>query len=194
MPTNSTSIIPNPTPQFSSPRGRISGIVPPQSQLHRHRLRRQETSENFETVQETLNDLENDRRTSQLNPAGLNQTLPIPTRVEEFYGLQENPEDHGRRNKRRKIDGSLPDAMPKISYGYHGQVVPGRLNMMISYCDGGLHHDERQYSQNNVLQNDKSVYCSRKNKVNILLSHWGEVPFTCSKIVIKTPDSGFSAP
>ena len=157
-------------------------------------MRRQETGESFETIQETLNDLENDRRRSHLHSAGLNQTLPIPTGVDEFTGLEENLEDDGRRHKRRKVDGELYDPMPKISYGYRGQVVPGRLNMMISYLDAGIHHDEKQYSQDNILKNDKSVYCSRKNKVNIMLSHWGEVPFTCTKIIIKTPDSGFSAP
>ena len=186
--------IPDPTPQFSNPRGRISGNGSLQSHLHRHRLRRQETGESFETIQETLNDLDNDRRAPQLNPAGLNQTLPIPTGVDEFTGLEENPQSSGMMFKRRKIREDTCDPMPKISYGYRGQVVPGRLNMMISFTDGGIHHDEKQYAHANILKNDKSVYCSRKNKANIMLSHWGEVPFVCTKIVIKTPDSGFSAP
>ena len=194
-PTTSATVVPNPALQFPNPRGRIPGLGPPQSHLHRHRLRRQETGESFETIQETLNDLENDRRSSQLHSAGLNQTLPIPTGVDEFTGLEEQrPEDDGRRYKRRKVEGEVSDTMPKISYGYRGQVVPGRLNMMISYFDGGIHRDEKQYSQDNILKNDKSVYCSRKSRVNLMLSHWGEVPFTCTKIIIKTPDTGFSAP
>ncbi|MCJ1354346.1 MAG: hypothetical protein MMC33_004334 [Icmadophila ericetorum] len=103
-----------------------------------------------------------------------------------------------RRTKRRKLDLDDNKGILDFSYGYHGQVVPGSLKMEIVSCDGGLHEESygqgRQYLPENILRNDKSVYCTKHGKCNIILRHQGETPFTLKKLVIKAPASGFTAP
>ena len=193
LPT-STPTDSSPGPPLTIPRGMMSDSTPTQSHLQQHRLRRQRDGPSFGTVQETIDDLDRTQYAAQPNAAALNQTLSTPAVLDELEGILEGPAHHyGRRTKRRKLDSDPLDTLPKISYGYHGQVEPGRLNMMISYCDGGLLEDDKQYHQDNLLQNDKTTYSSSESKVNLILSHWGEVPFTCTKIVIKTPVN-FPAP
>lgn len=100
-----------------------------------------------------------------------------------------------QRAKRRKLnDGLLPkDFGP--NYGYRGQVVPGPLRMEIVSCDGGLHeYGKDNYRPENVLRNDLSVYCTRSSKCNLVLRHKGDAPFCLSKLVIKAPQTGFTAP
>ena len=105
-----------------------------------------------------------------------------------------------RRRKRRKLDSDSPPIghMNGFSYGHRGQVVPGTLRMELASCDGGVHTDAarngKEYWPENVLRNDKSVYCTDDNKCNIILRHLGETAFCLSKIVIKAPERGFTAP
>ena len=105
-----------------------------------------------------------------------------------------------RRRKRRKIDdGRSSGGMKGFRYGWKGQVVPGPLRMEIHECDGGLHseaaaQDRQLYRQDNLLKNDKSVYCTDKSKCNIILRHMGETCFTLKKVVVKAPARGFTAP
>lgn len=105
---------------------------------------------------------------------------------------------HRRRPKRRKLDGdSYPPDFKAFSYGYRGQVIPGALKMEIVSCDGGLHAESRhgrQYWPENVLRNDKSVYCTDSSKCNIIMRHQGETTFSLKKLVIKAPERGFTAP
>ena len=105
-----------------------------------------------------------------------------------------------RRAKRRKLD---PDHLSAghlrgFSYGYRGQVLPGPLKMEIVSCDGGLHTEAarhgREYLPENVLHNDRSVYCTDSNKCNLILRHMGETTFCLKKLVIKAPARGFTAP
>lgn len=107
-------------------------------------------------------------------------------------------EFHRRRPKRRKLDGdSYPTDFKAFSYGHRGQVVPGALKMEIVSCDGGLHAESRhgrQYWPENVLRNDKSVYCTDSSKCNIIMRHQGETTFCLKKLVIKAPERGFTAP
>ena len=97
------------------------------------------------------------------------------------------------RAKRRKLD-----SRGHSRYGYRGEVVPGPLQMRILSCDGGYHSDNinegQSYQDDNILRNDKSVYCTSKNRCNIVLGHQGETPFTVSKIVIKAPPRRFTSP
>jgi hypothetical protein len=84
-----------------------------------------------------------------------------------------------------------------FKYGHKGQVVPGRLRMEIVSCDGGEHRRDSPpglYKVQNVLRNDKSVYCSESSQCNLLLKHIGEAPFALEKVVIRAPDRGFTAP
>ena len=104
-----------------------------------------------------------------------------------------------RQTKRRKLDHEPSSAPPYdgYKYGYRGQVVPGRLKMDIVSCDGGefdKFHSSGLYRVQNVLKNDKSVYCSESPRCNLLLKHIGEAPFALEKVVIRAPDRGFTAP
>ncbi|KAF2490566.1 hypothetical protein BU16DRAFT_432512, partial [Lophium mytilinum] len=103
-----------------------------------------------------------------------------------------------RRPKRRKLEHEsegLSFANPK--YGHFGQVVPGRLRMEIVSCDGGQYTEESSsalYRPENVLKNDRSVYCTKSSRCNLLLKHQGETTFCLEKVVIKAPERGFTAP
>ena len=105
-----------------------------------------------------------------------------------------------RRAKRRRIDddNSSSGHLKGFSYGYRGQVLSGPLKMEIFSCDGGLHAEAarhgREYWPENVLRNDKSVYCTDNNKCNLILRHMGETTFCLKKLVIKAPERGFTAP
>lgn len=108
-------------------------------------------------------------------------------------GLDSQP----RRTKRRKLDHPAKPASEYdgFKYGYKGQVARGRLRMEVVSCDGGEYdRDSSLYKVQNVLSNDKSVYCSQSGRCNLLLKHIGELPFCLEKIVIRAPDRGFTAP
>ena len=87
---------------------------------------------------------------------------------------------------------------PAIKYGYFGQVEPGRLQMELVSCDGGEHVDPRNPTQylgpKNVLRHDKSVYCSERSSVNVILRHADDTPFCLEKLHIVGPEHGFTAP
>ena len=82
-----------------------------------------------------------------------------------------------RRAKRRKLEADTLSTghLRGFSYGYRGQVMSGPLKMEIAYCDGGLHTEAarhgREYLPENVLRNDKSVYCTDYNQCNLVLRH-----------------------
>jgi hypothetical protein len=102
-----------------------------------------------------------------------------------------------RQTKRRKLDHSAKPVSEYdgFKYGYKGQVVRGRLRMQVASCDGGEYDkDSSLYRVQNVLSNDKSVYCSQTGRCNLLLKHVGEAPFCLEKMVIRAPDRGFTAP
>lgn len=107
--------------------------------------------------------------------------------------------DVNRRRKRRKLDPDISTGhMNGFSYGYRGQVVPGPLKMELVSCDGGVHNEAarhgKEYWPDNVLRNDKSVYCTDDSKCNLILRHLGETLFCLKKLVIKAPERGFTAP
>ncbi len=143
----------------------------------------------------------------QLNEASSNLSglleQPIPRLGTPDITLQEysgEAEVNRRRAKRRKLGPEAPSKghLNGFSYGYRGQVVSGPLKMEIASCDGGLHAEAarlgREYSRENVLRNDKSVYCTDSSKCNLILRHMGETTFCLKKLVIKAPESGFTAP
>ncbi|KAL9128662.1 MAG: hypothetical protein Q9217_002690 [Psora testacea] len=140
----------------------------------------------------------------QFSPASYGIDLPEPSlprigsrdmATAEYSGEAEV----NRLRKRRKLDDDRSSAgMKGFSYGWKGQVVPGQLRMEIHDCDGGLHAEAaqqgQQYWPQNLLRNDKSVYCTEKSQCNIILRHIGETCFTLKKLVIKAPERGFTAP
>ncbi|KAL5382831.1 hypothetical protein DPSP01_006385 [Paraphaeosphaeria sporulosa] len=102
-----------------------------------------------------------------------------------------------RQTKKRKLDHSVKPVSEYdgFKYGYKGQVACGRLRMEVASCDGGEYdRDSSLYRVQNVLNNDKSVYCSQSGRCNILLRHIGDMPFCLEKMVIRAPDRGFTAP
>ena len=100
-----------------------------------------------------------------------------------------------RRAKRRKVDTAQLSAGYKgFSYGYRGQVVAGPLKMEIVSCDGGVHATGSDHFPENILRNDKSVYCTQRNECNIILRHQSETAFSLKKLIIKAPEKGFTSP
>jgi hypothetical protein len=107
-----------------------------------------------------------------------------------------------RQPKRRKlIHDADVSAYDPVIYGWNGQVDPGNLRLEIFSCDGGEHirtqltsYRPMEYRVENVLKNDKSVYCSESHKCNILFRHQAESLFHLESLVIKAPEHGFTAP
>lgn len=103
-----------------------------------------------------------------------------------------------RQRKRRKLDHDSikPTGFHSKPYGYYGQVEPGLLRMEIVSCDGGDYPRDSMalYRAENVLRNDRSVYCTRAAQCNLLLRHQDGIVFTIKKITIKAPEHGFTAP
>ncbi|KAK3375100.1 hypothetical protein B0H63DRAFT_267180 [Podospora didyma] len=103
--------------------------------------------------------------------------------------------EDSRRIKRRKVDSNKPPAGFKgFEYGQKGQVEPGQLVMEIASCDGGLFSDEPTYAVENILKDDKKVYCTKGNRCNIVLQHQGATVFSLKELVIKAPSDGYSSP
>jgi hypothetical protein len=127
------------------------------------------------------------------NPFALGNTN---TRPRSSTGENDNAR---RQTKRRKIEHESVLLQPYdgFKYGHRGQVVPGRLKMEVMSCDGGEYNQSTAYGLypiQNVLKNDKSVYCSERSRCNLLLKHIAEMPFSLEKVVIRAPDRGFTAP
>ena len=105
-----------------------------------------------------------------------------------------------RRRKRRKLDTEISTIghLSGFSYGHFGQVISAPLRMELLSCDGGIHQKAarsgNEYCPQNVLRNDRSVYCTNESKCNILLRQIGETPFNLKKLVIKAPERGYTAP
>lgn len=114
--------------------------------------------------------------------------------------------DDGRRRrpKRRRLgrDSSVasnPGIRYGIRYGHYGQVETGTLKLELISCDGGEHRDPRNpdtyLGPTNVLRHDKSVYCSERPTVNIIVGHLDyATPFCLEMLHIIGPEHGFTAP
>ena len=174
-------------------------VVPSERQIRsiRHRHQGGPTAPGSAgTVQEAV---------ERLNEASSNLSSlldrPIP-RIDPNIRTRECPDQaevNKRTIKRLKLDSdSLAEGFEGFSYGYRGQVVPGQLKMEIESCDGGLHTSAarhgREYWPENVLRNDKSVYCTDRSSCNIIMRHQGETAFCLTKLVVKAPERGFTAP
>jgi hypothetical protein len=100
------------------------------------------------------------------------------------------------RAKRIKLDADdRSEGIRGFRYGHYGQVVPGALGMEIISCDGGSYEPQGESScPGNILLNDDSVYCTKRDRCNIILRHQGATPFCLKKLVIRAPKSGFDSP
>lgn len=150
------------------------------------------SSPRLDQVDTTLNDL--------LDPSSFSRSSPFPN-LEAYLAngtLEDYEEDESRqRLKRRKLDHTdTSKDVASIEYGHFGQVVAGPLKMEIVACDGGQLRDDNRmlYRPENVLRNDKSVYCTEQPRCSLLLTHHSETSFALEKLIIKGPDKGFTAP
>lgn len=131
-------------------------------------------------------------------PSGIHRrSSPCPNiasfLTDDALDQNDDDEESRRRMKRRKLDhNDGQESYPTINYGHFGQVVAGSLKMEIVSCDGG--HFKHLYRADNMLRNDKSVYCSEHSRCNLLLRHQGETLFSLERLIIKSPDIGFTAP
>lgn len=127
---------------------------------------------------------------------------PIPTMSPPSLPSQSTANDStsetepSHRFKRRKLDTDKQPADYKgFAYGFYGQVVPGQLRMEIVSCDGGsFESDSNRHAAENVLRDDRSVYCTKANRCNLILRHQGATPFCLEELVIKAPPRGYTAP
>lgn len=101
-----------------------------------------------------------------------------------------DPVEDQRQSKRRKLDNnrSAP-AFRGFRYGHYGQVEPGRLEMEIVSCDGGMFSNGQAYVAENILNDDPTVYCTKGSRCNIVLRHKGATTFTLSELIIRGPAS-----
>jgi hypothetical protein len=106
------------------------------------------------------------------------------------------PRDRRPQTKRRKLSHNegLFDGYDPVRYGWNGQVDPGHLRLEIVSCDGGQYDQQLKYRAENVLRNDKSVYCSNSSTCNFLFRHQAETSFNLDALVIKGPESGYTSP
>ena len=108
--------------------------------------------------------------------------------------------------KRRRMDQETSAKMcPRITYGFHGQIAPGRLKMEVSDALHGIdavdtvasnqNHDLLQpHPVQNVVKNDKTIYAAPGSQCNIVLQHPGLTGFTVKRIIIKTPRHPVAVP
>jgi hypothetical protein len=147
-----------------------------------------------------LVDLQNAGRQLEQASSSLRALLdtPVPTfsspTLEEMEYSGEAA--HNRRLKRRKLDSEHVDSEHTgFRYGKYGQVEPGKLNMEIVSCDGGIYEQKGvNYAAENVLRNDDTVYCTKSNRCNLVLRHQGATVFSLKELIIKAPHHGYTAP
>ncbi len=160
------------------------------------RLRPQGQGETAGSIQQAVEGL--NAASSNLSTI-LDQPIPMVRSPEPNAQEYSGGVDVNTRRKRRKLDPDVSTGhMNGFSYGYRGQVVSGPLKMEFVSCDGGIHNEAarhgKEYWPDNVLRNDKSVYCTDGSKCNIILRHLGETSFCLRKVVIKAPERGFTEP
>lgn len=178
--------------------------IRPPSDNQPNRLRRRRTNDHTDdSLSQTIHSFQ--EAVTRLNDASLDldTLLREPLWNTNPHGMEDtgNAGEHQRHSKRRKLDTDRITSGRGFRYGHRGSVVPGPLNMEIVSCDGGhfssLNGDQaviRDYWPENILRNDRSVYCTERSECSIILRHMGEATFCITKVVIKAPETGFTAP
>lgn len=106
-----------------------------------------------------------------------------------------DPESERHVSKKRKYEhASSKDNKAFFKYGKYGQEQSGRLKLQLLSVDGGTHDGRGLYGPENLLKHDRSVYCSKFARCNIVLRHHDGTPFCLEKLFIVAPDTGFTAP
>ncbi|KAK5107261.1 hypothetical protein LTR62_001577 [Meristemomyces frigidus] len=139
-------------------------------------------------------------RSTLLSPINRRRYRSPSNTWEQPSDTQANPNTSPRRSKRRKLDNDHTNIalVPPIKYGHFGQVEAGTLKLDLVSCDGGDHVDPRSpglyLGVKNVLEHNKSVYCSERSSANIVLKHADDTTFALEKLHIVGPEHGFTAP
>ncbi|KAF2404612.1 hypothetical protein EJ06DRAFT_553463 [Trichodelitschia bisporula] len=99
-----------------------------------------------------------------------------------------------RQNKRVKISHGADVTFPSISYGHFGQVEPGQLKLEIVKCEGVDYHNDTRlvHRVENVLRDDKTIYCAKSSRCNLMFRHQAEALFTLESLVIKAAQSCYA--
>lgn len=148
----------------------------------------------FEDLEEDLDDANSQLR-ALLDYTNATIMPSPPSPPTNSHTAQHDHAEDSRRAKRRKLDFQRTGNSCKgFRYGRFGQIEPGQLKMEIASCDGGIYSDERVNPPENILKNDDTVYCTKRNRCNIILRHQGATHFALKEIVIKAPAYGFSSP
>ncbi|KAF2841699.1 hypothetical protein M501DRAFT_1000975 [Patellaria atrata CBS 101060] len=189
-PADESAVPPLPRPTYNSDR---QGSTP-WSERYRSSRRRTRDQQEFD---DTIADLAAmDAAIPAVPPWPESLSGPLPTAFDQQFQHYNR-----QRAKRRKLNyDDNRYGFQGFQYGYFGQVVPGRLKMEIVSCDGGEYSEQSSrtssltFSPENILVNNKSVYCTTSSRCNIILRHQGETTFSLDRLVIKAPDKGFTAP
>lgn len=186
----SSNILSSPSGSSGHPRPR------PERNLSRYRPPEQQRLSNptsFEDLEYNLDDANSQLR-ALLEYTSTTITSPLSP-PSNSHTPQHEQADDGRRVKRRKLDSERSGSSFKgFRYGRFGQIEPGQLKMEIDSCDGGVYADDASNPPENILMNNDSVYCSKKDSCNIVLRHQGATVFTLTELVIRAPGPKFSRP
>ncbi|KAK4569736.1 hypothetical protein LTR86_002704 [Recurvomyces mirabilis] len=181
-----------PSSAISTPRTRREGL---------HRAIRNTSFLAREAGNTTMSDQDRRPRSTLLSPINRRRYRSPSNTWESPRDTPEISDSaQGRRSKRRKLDGEdgAVTLTPPIKYGHFGQVEAGTLKLDLISCDGGEHVDPRSpglyLGVKNVLQHNKSVYCSERPTANIILKHADDTVFDLEKLHIVAPEHGFTAP
>lgn len=153
---------------------------------------------NGDNASNGLADLQHAGRQLEAASSNLRALLdePVPDLSSPLLEPEESEYSHRTKRRRLQLDGS--DSKPRFTgfrYGKYGQVEPGKLEMEIVSCDGGIFLEKgHNYSAENVLKNDRSVYCTKSNRCNLVLRHQGSTVFSLKELIITAPHSGYTAP
>ncbi|RMZ29452.1 hypothetical protein D0859_06469 [Hortaea werneckii] len=174
---------------------------PPATEASTPRTRRERLGRALQDTSELAREHESERRArpSLLSPIGRRRRRSPSNNTDELAGVSATEQSSRHRPKRRRLAPTEPSEKKQpIAYGRYGQVEPGRLRLELVSCDGGVHIDPRHPGQflgaRNILQHDKSVYCSERSSSNIILRHADDTPFCLEKLHIVGPEHGFTAP
>jgi hypothetical protein len=207
MPPGTSARAPPSTSSSSTqPRSRPRGAPPDRPSIRRNRQDMQTSSavlrEELRHRREMLDRVDN-HLSGVEDTLGLGPSSNSFTDTERSHFANNILSAHRRLNKRRKLEHDATSTLgfPDFKYGHKGQVVPGELKMEIVGCDGGEYAprdpsaiSRENYRAENVLRDDKSVYCTKSPRCNLMLRHQGEALFHLESIVIKAPELGYTAP
>ena len=123
---------------------------------------------------------------------------PVANIMDDEERIHASESQH--RRKRRRIEGPAPEnvkRLERVDYGYDGQAIPTPLKMELRHAntgESGFAWDTNEYGMkmlqplNHFIRDGGIPYEFRSRRVNLVLQHPEERPFTLSRIVLKIRD------